>query len=331
MPCRTHTSLQPRHVGAVVAVAAVLVLDLHHQDRAALRDEQRLHDLREASHVAFGRCHVARVEAADLEVGVAQQVRRDAAEVPLGADVRARAAAAPTAPRPATSPDEARDVAVAGREVEHALGGLVVVPEDVGRDRVAAHRLRHADAMAPVLRRDARRVHLAGDHLERLAVEQEVVAPSANVCRAAGPEVPVVRTSARAADSATRTIVFMPGNLLLFEAMARLLAMLAAAVLLVGAGRRLDPGHAGALSSRHARRRPEGAAAAAPGRAADRRPAQARAGPRRQVPAGARARSDAGVLPQARRASSRRPRATAAGTATAGSSPATSPAITSRR
>ncbi len=167
--------LQTPDVGPVVAVAAVLVLDLQHQDRAAACDEQRPHHLRQLRDVPLGRVHVARVEAADPDVWVLKQVGRDASEVPLRADVR---------PGPQQHPhalflrdaDEAGDVVAGGGEVERARRRLVEVPEDVGGDRVAAHRLRHPDAVAPVLRRDARRVHLAGNDLEGLPVEQEVFA-----------------------------------------------------------------------------------------------------------------------------------------------------------
>ena len=167
--------LQPAHVRPVVAVAAVLVLDLQHHDRAAARDEQRPHHLRQLRDVPLGRGHVPRVQAANPDVRVAQQVGGDAAEIPLGADV---------GPGPQQHPhalflrdlDEAGDVAVRGAEVEHALGGLVEVPEDVGGNRVAAHRLRHPDSVTPVLGRDAGRVHFPGDDLERLSVEQEILA-----------------------------------------------------------------------------------------------------------------------------------------------------------
>jgi hypothetical protein len=64
---------------------------------------------------------------------------------------------------------------VARREIEDAFLLLVIVPEDVQRDRVHAHRLRHADPLPPVLDRNARRVHLTRDDLEGFSVENEIV------------------------------------------------------------------------------------------------------------------------------------------------------------
>jgi hypothetical protein len=55
-------------------------------------------------------------------------------------------------------------------------GGLVDVPEDVGGDGVEAHGLRHFQAGVPVLAGDAGVVEFAGEELEGLAVEGEVVA-----------------------------------------------------------------------------------------------------------------------------------------------------------
>ena len=165
--------LQPAQVGPVVAVAAVLVLDLEHQDRTTVRHEQRADDRCQAVHVPLGGLHVARVEATDLEVGDAEQVGRDAAKVPLGAHVGPGAEEHPQA-LGLDEPEEPGEVTLAGREVEHSLGGLVMVPEDVGGDGVAAHGLRHPDPVRPVLRGDPRGVQLTADHLERRAVQQEV-------------------------------------------------------------------------------------------------------------------------------------------------------------
>ena len=141
-----------------------------------------LHHRREALDVPLGGLHVLRVHAAHLEIRIAQQVHRYAPEIPLGADVGARAEQDPESLL-LRKPDEAGDVPVARREVEHPLGGLVVVPEQVGADGVAAHRLRHPDAMRPILGRDSGRVHLAPDDLKGRPVEQEVVGSQCEAMR----------------------------------------------------------------------------------------------------------------------------------------------------
>ena len=165
---------EPLHVCPVVPVAAVFVLDLQHDDGPSACDEERPNHVRQARDVTFDRLHVPRIQAADLQLRIAKEVRWQPAKVPLSAHVR---------PRPEEHPHaffldgahEARHVPVAGLEVESALLRLVVVPEEVGRDGVAAHRAGHPDAVPPVLGGNARGVKLARDDPERPAVEQESV------------------------------------------------------------------------------------------------------------------------------------------------------------
>ena len=95
-----------------------------------------------------------------------------AAELPLRADVGAGAQDDVEALLLRFA-DELGDVVVAGEVVDAGVR-LVHVPEDVGGDGVQAHRLGHAQAVAPVGARDARVMHLAGDDLEGLAVEREI-------------------------------------------------------------------------------------------------------------------------------------------------------------
>jgi hypothetical protein len=52
----------------------------------------------------------------------------------------------------------------------------VHVPKNISRDRVQAHGARFLEAISPVFARDALVVQFAGDDLQRLAVESEVVA-----------------------------------------------------------------------------------------------------------------------------------------------------------
>ena len=94
-----------------------------------------------------------------------------AAHLPLGAGVRAGAEDDPQA-------ELLRDAAVLGDvgavlPVELALARLVLVPEEVGADRVEAHRLGHLQAVAPVLLGDARGMDLAAADDEGLVVEEE--------------------------------------------------------------------------------------------------------------------------------------------------------------
>ncbi len=51
-----------------------------------------------------------------------------------------------------------------------------MVPEEIGRDGIASHRLRHPDPVAPVFLRYSCGVHLTADYLERFAVEKKFFA-----------------------------------------------------------------------------------------------------------------------------------------------------------
>ena len=50
----------------------------------------------------------------------------------------------------------------------------MIVPEQVRRDCVTAHRFRHPDAVTPVLFRYASGVHLSADDLERFPVKKKL-------------------------------------------------------------------------------------------------------------------------------------------------------------
>jgi hypothetical protein len=49
----------------------------------------------------------------------------------------------------------------------------VVIPEDISRNGVAAHRFGHLYAVTPIFDRYSGWMNFSGDHLERFSVEQE--------------------------------------------------------------------------------------------------------------------------------------------------------------
>jgi hypothetical protein len=113
-----------------VPVRPKLVLDLDQDHRPAVRVQQRLDPGQQLLlHVRVHGFDVRVVERADLHAGLGQQPGGQAAEVPLGADVRA-------GPRDDKETEllrqlhEAHQVAVAA-EVELALVLLVHVPRNV--------------------------------------------------------------------------------------------------------------------------------------------------------------------------------------------------------
>jgi hypothetical protein len=141
-------------------------------------NQQRLDTGYQFLDVATHRRHVARIGgrvSPQLDVRIAQQVGGETAQIPFGADVRPRTQQHPH-PFGLAQPDEGLDIAVSAVEIEHASTGFVVIPHDVQADAVHSHRLGHPDPVLPILARNAGRVHLAAANLERLAVEQEVLA-----------------------------------------------------------------------------------------------------------------------------------------------------------
>ena len=174
------------HVRDVAAVESVLVLDLHHQDRSALRDLQprqlapdRMQPVRRGHKPArIGRPHRDRLLPFPIPRSpfpFTHQPPRRAAALPLRATVGAGPQNHPKTLR-LRHAAERRDV---GAPVprEHALLALVEVPEHVAPDGVAPHRAQHLQTVTPIGARNARVVDLAAPHDKRLAVEKEILLP----------------------------------------------------------------------------------------------------------------------------------------------------------
>ena len=155
------------------AIGAVLVLHLHHDDVATMGD-LALDELGQQVVVVGGHLgEVLGVLGADAHVALGEEPRRQAAELPLGAHERTHAHDGPEAEL-GRLVHEARDVELAG-EVELSLVGLVHVPSGVGLDRVEARGLEVGERAVPVGRMNAEVVDGTAEHLEGLAVEQEVL------------------------------------------------------------------------------------------------------------------------------------------------------------
>jgi hypothetical protein len=164
---------QGLEVRLVLAVGAVLVLDLDQHDRAAAVDLPRHQDRGEVLVVLLDRREVRRLAAADPGARLLEQPRGQAAVVPLGADVRSRAHDRVHAVL-GDGVEEPAEVEPAAR-VELAAARAVRVPGHVGLDRVQAHLLGLRDPVGPQVRVDAEVVQRAGEDPHRLVVQQEVV------------------------------------------------------------------------------------------------------------------------------------------------------------
>ncbi len=173
------------HVGVVVVVGAVFVLDLHGDDRPAVVIEQRTHLVGHGIQIGLAGGEKARVAAAHADVVLAEQPGGVAAGFPLGAGVGAGPQDHVEALRGGLAYERGH-VVVAG-EVEPALLRLDQVPEHVGLHRVQAQCARLLQAVFPVVTRDALEMDGAGEQLIRLAVAHELRALGAE----AGPGVGV--------------------------------------------------------------------------------------------------------------------------------------------
>ena len=156
-----------------MAERGVFVLHLQHQHRTAVVRHQRGNVRCNRADVAAHCRHVVDVIlVTHTDIRLAQQVRRQPTVIPFATNIRAGPQVDPDA-LALTQADEADEIPVAGMQVEFTRLALQVVPHQINGDRVEAHRLRHADAMQPVLGRDPCRVHLAAADLQWLAIQHE--------------------------------------------------------------------------------------------------------------------------------------------------------------
>ncbi len=159
-------------VGLVVAVAAVLVLHLHHDDTAAVGAEVGTDTAEELGVVGAHLIQVQGIVTAQGDMGVLEQPGGQAAEFPLGADVRT-GTEDDVEPQLLGGLDEAGNVQHI-REIEDALFSLVEVPAAVGLHGVKAAGLQLGEAIRPVLGAGAVVVDGARNDGVGLAVQEKL-------------------------------------------------------------------------------------------------------------------------------------------------------------
>ena len=169
------------HVFMIVTERTVFVLDLHGDDGSAVRNLQRRQFPAQSLKPALRRGQEFFVGAAQDNVGIGEEPCGQAAEIPLSAGIRT-GAQDHVETFLLRDADERRNIERSGEVIDSRLG-LVQVPENIGRNGVQSHGARLLEAIAPVFARDALVVHFAGDDLQGLAVEHEVVALDADVVR----------------------------------------------------------------------------------------------------------------------------------------------------
>ena len=155
----------------VLAIAAILVLYLHHDDRSTMLYGQRGELLSDFLLEDLHTLHEKRILLAQTDVLLLQQPPGQSTHFPLGADVWSR------------SHDDVHTIflcqsaegghVVVAREVEMILLWLMDVPKHVEAECVHAEGFAHFDALLPIGSGYAWIVHLSGFDDKRLAVEEE--------------------------------------------------------------------------------------------------------------------------------------------------------------
>jgi hypothetical protein len=143
--------------------------------------------LGQGGEIASGGLKEGLAGGAELEGVVVEQPGGQAAEIPAGADIGARAEDGVHAGL-VDEGEEVTDVVVA-LEVEGALAGFDAVPEDGGLDGVEAGEAGGVDALGPGLAGEALEVEGSGDDPDALAVDGD--GSAVEVDRWHGVEAPV--------------------------------------------------------------------------------------------------------------------------------------------
>ncbi|CDD39414.1 unknown [Collinsella sp. CAG:398] len=164
-----HEVADGAQVVLIFAIRAVLILDLHHDDVATMRNLALHQDGHEAIVVARNVCQEGGVVRTDAHGALGQQPRGQAAPLPLGADEGAGAHDGPQAEL-GSLVKEAREVLDAG-EVEYTGLGLVHVPRHVGLNRVETHGLQVIEGMVPIGGMDTRVVDRTREDRERFPIK----------------------------------------------------------------------------------------------------------------------------------------------------------------
>ena len=163
------------HVVLVIAPEAVFILDLDHENIAAMRNLAVLQLLADGAQILAGRLEITLIARTEPNAVTLEEPPGQPAELPFRAGI---------GPRPEDDPQALllRDAAERGHilfagELVASANRFMVVPEHVGADGIEAAGLHHLDAVTPQSARDAREMHLTATNDELFAVQQEGLVP----------------------------------------------------------------------------------------------------------------------------------------------------------
>ena len=157
----------------VIAVAAVLVFNLHHQDVAAIASKEGRNLLEQGLIIPADLGEIERIIAAQFHFLVTEQPGRQAAELQLSADVGAGTKNDIQA-QLLGSPDKPGNVQHTG-EIKLALFPLVEIPAGVGLYGIKTAGLQLLQPVLPVFRHDPEVVNGAGQDGKGLSIQQKMV------------------------------------------------------------------------------------------------------------------------------------------------------------
>ena len=171
LPCCANNVAHGAHVRLVLAIGAIFVLHLHHDDGTAFLDGEVTQLLCQLRLELLGALHEERILLAKAYVLFLEQPPGQTAHLPFGTGVRTGAHDDVHAILLSQSAESSHVILTGEEEVVHLR--LVEVPEDVDAQRVHTEGLAHLYALFPVLARDAGIVHLGSLHDKGFVVEQE--------------------------------------------------------------------------------------------------------------------------------------------------------------
>ena len=138
-PVLLHQAFDLPQIFLVISKGAVLILYLHHDDRAAPADLQVADMLKQLPVIRVHLFQKQRRIGADLHIRIAEQPCRKPAKLPLGTDERAWTQDH-VQPHVSRQPGKCRHILIAGK-VKLSLPRLVDIPGNIGFHRVEAHGL----------------------------------------------------------------------------------------------------------------------------------------------------------------------------------------------
>ena len=164
----TQTITNRRHIGLILTIRAIFILDLYHDDRTTVLNSERCQLFTYFLLENLYALHEVRILLAQTDILLLQEPPRQTTHLPLRTSIGTR------------TNDDIHTILlcqstefchiIIAREIELALTLFMDIPEYIDAEGVHAKRLTHLDAMLPVRTRDTRIMHFSCLYDKRFAV-----------------------------------------------------------------------------------------------------------------------------------------------------------------